>query len=43
MRGFRLEVGTLNHDRPYQKVSALNYSKVEHLANLLIFPTLWRT
>ena len=31
------------HSRPNQKVSALNYSKVEHLANLLIFRTLWRT
>ena len=29
--------------RPHQKVSALNYSKVEYLANSLIFPTLWRT
>ena len=28
---------------PYQMVCALNYSKVELLANLLIFPTLWRT
>ena len=24
-------------------VCALNYSKVEHLANLLNFPTLWRS
>ena len=28
---------------PHQKVSALNYFKVEHLANLLMSPTLWRT
>ena len=45
LRGSGIEAHVMHSTsiRPHQKVSALNYSKVEHLSNLLTFRTLWRT
>ena len=36
-------VANCKHNWPYRKVCSTNYSKREHLENLLMFPTLWWT